>query len=145
VLKKASNIVTWDIDDTRIATFDASALTLGGSNIALGESDVNTSTARHPSLVFTVFDNLVVSDVAVALQGDYNSSGKVDAADYVTWRSNPGANGGDPAGYTTWRNNFGLPGAGSGAVAGAAVPEPGSLLLALSSALSVCCASRKRV
>jgi hypothetical protein len=39
--------------------------------------------------------------------GDYNRSGRVDAADYVVWRNDPGAYGGDPAGYNTWRANFG--------------------------------------
>jgi len=62
-LSKLNNIVTWDVDGSRIATYDASALTLGGNNIGLGQSDVNTSTTRHPILLFTVFDNLVVSDV----------------------------------------------------------------------------------
>jgi hypothetical protein len=62
-LTKYNNIVTWDVDDNRIASYDASALTLGGANIALGQSDVNTTTTRHPILLFTVFDNLVVSDV----------------------------------------------------------------------------------
>src|SRR4051812_25155371 len=105
-LTKTGGLVTWDIDDNRIAQFDASALTLGGNNIALGVSDVNTGTARHPSLVFTVFDNLVVTDVPGAgVTGDYNGNGKVDSADYVKWRANPGGNGGDPAGYNTWRAN----------------------------------------
>ncbi len=63
VLTKNSNIVTWDVDNTRIATFDASSFTLGGNNIALGESDANSTTTRHPSLVFTVFDNLVVTSI----------------------------------------------------------------------------------
>jgi hypothetical protein len=63
VLTRDGNTVTWDIDGARIATFDASALTLGGNNIALGVSDVNTSTTRHPSLLFTVIDNLEVTDV----------------------------------------------------------------------------------
>jgi len=62
------------------------------------------------------------------LAGDYNGDGKVDAADYVMWRKNPGAFGGDPAGYTAWRNNFGLPGTGFGA---GAVPEPTSVALVL--------------
>jgi hypothetical protein len=62
VLTKNGNTVTWDVDNTRIATVDASALVLGGNNMALGVSDVNTSTTRHPSLLFTVFDNLVVTD-----------------------------------------------------------------------------------
>jgi len=63
---------------------------------------------------------------AVGLAGDYNGDGKVDAADYVTWRKNPGGFGGD-AGYTAWRNNFGLPGSGAGL--GAAVPEPSTLAI----------------
>jgi hypothetical protein len=62
VLNRDGNIATWDIDDTRIATVDLSTLTLGGNNIALGVSDVNSTTTRHPSLLFTVIDNLQVSD-----------------------------------------------------------------------------------
>jgi hypothetical protein len=66
-----------------------------------------------------------------ALRGDYNSDGKVDAADYVVWRQDPGAHGGD-AGYTTWRTNFDRPAgeaAAIGAATSAAVPEPASLML----------------
>jgi len=63
VLTKNGNTVTWDVDGSRIATQDVSAITLGGNNIGLGVSDVNGSTTRHPSLLFTVFDNLQVSDV----------------------------------------------------------------------------------
>jgi len=62
VLTKDGNQVTWDVDDTRIAQFDASSVTLGGSDIALGVSDVNSTTTRHPSLLFTLIDNLEVTD-----------------------------------------------------------------------------------
>src|SRR5687767_6990388 len=34
---------------------------------------------------------------------DYNANGTVDAADYVVWRNDPAAHGGDPTGYHTWR------------------------------------------
>ncbi len=62
---KIDTIVKWTIDNTAIATVDTSAIgTLGGNNIALGDSDVNTSTTRHPSLLFSLFDNLVVSDIS---------------------------------------------------------------------------------
>ena len=44
--------------------------------------------------------------------GDYNGDGSVNAADYVVWRKNPAAFGGDPAGYNTWRTNFGSSGGG---------------------------------
>jgi hypothetical protein len=69
VITKQNNIVYWDIDDTRIAQIDVSAITMGGNNIALGQSDVNTSTTRHPSLLFTVFDNLTITDVPEPASG----------------------------------------------------------------------------
>lgn len=80
-----------------------------------------------------------------ALPGDYNADGKVDAADYVVWRKNPSAHGGD-AGYNTWRTNFDRPTSGSsalGAGAAAAIPEPASLILA-ALAMSVSLPRRRR-
>ena len=75
------------------------------------------------------------------LDGDYNGDNKVDAADYVLWRKNPGAFGG-PGGYTTWRTNFGNPpGSGSNLGGSAAVPEPAALSLVLIATLLV--ASRR--
>jgi hypothetical protein len=74
------------------------------------------------------------------LPGDFNSDGKVDAGDYVTWRKNDGTNNalandnglGTPIGqnhYNLWRANFGKPpGSGSG-LDGAQVPEPASCAL----------------
>jgi hypothetical protein len=64
-----------------------------------------------------------------ALPGDFNGDGKVDAADYVVWRK--GQQGGtfDQDDYNAWRMNFGAPaGAGNGSLAGAAVPEPATLI-----------------
>jgi autotransporter-associated beta strand protein len=77
-----------------------------------------------------------------ALVGDYNNNGAVDAADYSVWRDNLGGNGStlganrDPlnggvvsiADYNSWKANFGMTG-GSGSLAGAAVPEPGTCVL----------------
>ncbi len=62
-IEKYNGIVTWEVDDTLIATYDASALTLGGNNIALGQSDVNGTTTIFPTLVFSVFDNLTVYSI----------------------------------------------------------------------------------
>jgi hypothetical protein len=61
------------------------------------------------------------ANYTIGLAGDFNGSGKVDAADYVTWRKF----GGD---YASWRNNF-----GKSLVLGVAAPEPtmGGLVLAM--------------
>jgi hypothetical protein len=81
---------------------------------------------------------------SAAIPGDYNENGRVDAADYVLWRKNPGAFGGDPAGYNTWRMNFDRT-SGSGAGTAAAIPEPAALW-SISCGVLVVCAwiSRKR-
>ena len=121
-LTKTGNIITWDIDDNRIATYDASALTLGGNNIAFGQSDVNTTTAQHPALLFTVFDKSYVSSVTPSgVAGDYNGNGVVDMADYVLWRNRGPLERSeldwncDSTDYDAWRARFGnISGSGSG-------------------------------
>jgi GH35 family endo-1,4-beta-xylanase len=81
----------------------------------------------------------------LALAGDFNGDGKVDAADYSVWRNhlnstydlhgNGNEEGGsagrvDQADYQLWRANFGrTSGTGTGSVAGSALPEPGALSL----------------
>lgn len=92
-----------------------------------------------------------VFDVQVrrpAQPGDYNSDGMVNAADYVVWRNHNGAAfdlpNRDPnqsgnvnqADYDFWVDNFGST-AGSAPSAGAAIPEPATLLLALLAAACV--------
>ena len=84
--------------------------------------------------------NSQVTLMAAGLPGDFNSDGKVDAGDYVTWRKNNGTSNAlandnslgtpiGPAHYALWRSNFGKPpGAGSGLGAGA-VPEPSGVLI----------------
>ena len=77
------------------------------------------------------------------VQGDYNGNGTVDAADYVLWRKDPAAFGGDPDGYNTWRANFGNPpGAGSGV--GAAVPEPATWILVAAMGAMIVPVNRRR-
>jgi hypothetical protein len=63
---------------------------------------------------------------SVVTPGDYNGDGTVDAADYVVWRKDPAANGGDPAGYDLWRQRFGE---GGGSGGSGAVPEPAAAIL----------------
>lgn len=78
------------------------------------------------------------ASLAVELIGDYNEDGTVNAADYAVWRDNVGATDTLPndaiggmigtAQYDQWRAAFGNT---SGSGAGAAVPEPGTFVLAL--------------
>jgi len=84
------------------------------------------------------------------LLGDYNENDVVDAADYTVWRDNLGGGTalpndgglGTPIGqahYDQWKTNFGMllpPGAGARSIGASAVPEPGTLLLAIGSVLS---------
>jgi autotransporter-associated beta strand protein len=86
---------------------------------------------------------ITLNATAVILPGDFNSDGKVDASDYVTWRKNEVANamlpndngvGNQAARYSLWRTNFGNPpgsGSGSGLGGSAPVPEPATMLLLL--------------
>ncbi len=79
--------------------------------------------------------------------GDYNNDGKVDARDYILWRSggtlqNETATPGVATieDYNVWRINFGsgvTAGSGTALGAGSAVPEPGSLLLSAITGLSL--------
>jgi uncharacterized protein DUF642 len=99
-------------------------------------------------------DNADVEFVAVAIAGDYNRNGVVDAADYTVWRDtlgsttdlrangdNTGASAGkiDQADYAVWKSHFGNhAGSGTGASANSAVPEPATLLMVLSGTLTIC-------
>jgi hypothetical protein len=98
----------------------------------VGEATPRTGVVRYESAA------------PIGLAGDYNGNGVVDAADFVAWRNNPAAFGGDPAGYNTWRANFGRT-AGNGAlVAAASVPEPAVGTLVLSAFVCATGALRRR-
>lgn len=77
-------------------------------------------------------------ETAPVLDGDYNSDGTVDAADYIVWRKSDGSQ----SGYNTWRQSFGESMTAAGAIVGShagayAVPEPGSLLLGLMAGIAM--------
>jgi hypothetical protein len=82
---------------------------------------------------YWIDDNDPVGDgfvtlLSQGLDGDINGDGRVDAADYVSWRKNSGTS----IGYNTWRQNFGKVAAGAGAALGdnsASVPEPSCIAL----------------
>jgi fibronectin-binding autotransporter adhesin len=127
----------------------ADKLVVGGDlNLSSSDSLFVTGSGTGPWVIATyagtrtgTFDNVTSGYVvdyttpgeiilnSMALPGDYNSDGVVDATDYIAWRKTPNAYSGDPAGFTAWRANYGkTAGAGSGSNA-AAVPEPGMLVL----------------
>ncbi|HEX3601325.1 MAG TPA: dockerin type I repeat-containing protein [Lacipirellulaceae bacterium] len=90
--------------------------------------------------------------------GDYNGDHKVDAADYVVWRSTltktvsagTGADGNadgaiNAADYTFWRSKFGnAAGSGSSFAAAQQTPEPATGALLLITALAACSGHRRR-
>jgi hypothetical protein len=63
-ITKIGNIVTWKANGSLIATVDLSAqAALGGTNIALGHSDINATGPSDPNLVFGLIDNLTVTSI----------------------------------------------------------------------------------
>jgi hypothetical protein len=87
------------------------------------------------------------------LNGDYNESGVVDAADYVVWRNNLNQSVSLPndttpgsvtqADYDVWRANFGKMSSGP-LGSGAAVPEPATWLLGILAVTLAAFGGRKR-
>jgi hypothetical protein len=74
----------------------------------------------------------------------------VDAGDYVLWRKGgslqnevdtPGTV--NAADYTAWRARFGNTSGSGASLAGAAVPEPGTMLLTIVGLASMCAVKRR--
>jgi hypothetical protein len=78
---------------------------------------------------FWAIDNIKIGTAATTLNGDFNSDGSVDAADYVVWRNGLGTTH-TPEQYNVWRSNFGRT-AASGQSLNNAVPEPMTIPLAI--------------
>jgi hypothetical protein len=129
-----------------IGTFD-SVVAFDGADLF----DVDVSVLYSATDVVVEIDDL-------ALLGDYNQNGIVDAADYVLWHETLGQMGMDlaadgnengqvdAADYGVWRAHFGnsaIPGAGA-MVDSVAVPEPATCLL-LVAALSPGFPRRRRI
>ena len=82
----------------------------------------------------------------VGLTGDFNFDGRVDATDYVVWRKGLGAVY-SPSDYAAWRENFGRElavGSGAGLSVGAAVAEPGVMVLVVSGLVTLWFAQPRR-
>jgi arabinogalactan endo-1,4-beta-galactosidase len=78
--------------------------------------------------------------------GDFNDDGVVDALDYAVWRNGLGTEY-DEGDYLVWQENYGTILAGSGGLttdAPQAVPEPASVILVLTFALSITLKRRRR-
>lgn len=137
-----------------VALTDAGGLAAGAYTLidyagTLGGNVANLGTPTGPAgFTYALSNNvsntsidLQVTPVEFGIPGDFNSDGKVDAGDYVTWRKNDGTNNalandnglGIPVGtahYDLWRANFGNPpGSGSGLGGAGAVPEPTAFVL----------------
>lgn len=142
----------WDVTQTETtgAILDRIRIRIdvGNTGVTPGEVD--------EIRVATSWSEVVGGPAPPNLNGDFNSDGKVDAGDYVTWAKNNGTsnalandNGlGVPIGtghYDLWRANFGNPpGSGSSLVDATSVPEPASWLLIPMAAVVLAFATRRR-
>jgi hypothetical protein len=124
-----------------------------GNNFNLNTYDLTQVFPSNPVGSFVRIESLdttkklVLAEVEVfgppvAIPGDFNGDGKVNGADYVLWRRDPGSYGG-PGGYATWRMNFGNPPGSGAAVESSAVPEPCFALSCLAT-FAVLIACRRR-
>jgi hypothetical protein len=125
---------TWDL-----TTFDGLS---NGASLSIG---ANTFTIKYDDssagLNGGSFSNFVtLTSAQASLTGDYNDDGIVNAADYVVWRKDPAAHGGDPQGYNDWRTHFGEMTEGGSASALGAAPEPACSALLLVALVSLCAA-----
>jgi hypothetical protein len=122
----ASTTVSFYIDGVDV--LDHAIMTSSGVNVIELNAGFGSTSAN--------FDDLTFSTTS-ALGGDFNNDGKVDAADYVSWRRGLGITF-TQNDYDAWRQNFGQNASASGALANAAVPEPASVLLLLLGVLVTC-------
>jgi hypothetical protein len=102
------------------------------------------------SVVFDYrLDNVrIVTASPMALRGDFNFDGTVDAADYVVWRKNPVGNL-TQEDFNIWRANFGDTLDGGAGASGSnhailpIVPEPATVLLLVFEATVMCLSVRQ--
>jgi hypothetical protein len=134
-----------------------------GSEFGLGSAFVPGS-AQDLEFEYGIYNGFTVSGeveyvMSVAVPGDYNNDGTVNAADYTTWRNNLGDanetdinNNGDGGGvtasdYTFWKARYGnTSGSGASVDSDSNVPEPTTFVsLVLGSLLMLGSVSRRRV
>src|SRR6185369_6538806 len=82
----ATEPVTWDasLTETTAAILDRIRVRIDSANTAVAPGLVDEIR------IASTWAEVVGQTVAPGLNGDFNSDGKVDAADYVMWRNNDG-------------------------------------------------------
>jgi hypothetical protein len=121
--------------------FDSVGVASGGDPDGGFESDawdyfvMQTGGATNSDDFDWLIDNFKVELFGsnAGVNGDFNNDGKVNAADYPTWRKSDGTGGG----YAAWRENFSTSSGSESTLEGSAVPEPGSAVLLLVSAFII--------
>jgi hypothetical protein len=98
-----------------------SEVSFTGDSLEIRLSGWNEYTTDNFEFFRTTLAGVVIE---YGLDGDHNSDGAVDAADYVFWRDTMG----DIERYNEWKENFG---AIQGTGAGATIPEPTTFSLLL--------------
>jgi hypothetical protein len=127
-----------------VAGVAESDTTFTGDSVEIRLAGANEYLNNNAEFARTVLSGVIIDYVSIVTPGtpgDFNTDGKVNAADYVLWRKNPTAF--LPADYNTWRANFGI-GGGSGASVGTSqVPEPGFCVIAAVLAVVFLCPRRQ--
>ncbi|QDV75882.1 PEP-CTERM sorting domain-containing protein [Botrimarina mediterranea] len=122
------------VEEQLIADFATytTALVGSGSTLTLTINGVSDGGDEY-----FAFDNILLSEAA-GLTGDYNSDGKVDAADYTVWRDGNSPDS-SQTGYDAWADNYGA----TSTPPAVSVPEPTSLAVLLSAAAGLFAARRR--
>lgn len=135
-----------------------SAGTLSGQfdNAAPGQQLIESGGLATYEVSYTATE-VVLSDFASIVAGDFNDDGTVDIADYTVWRDNLGAadesalNGNgtgdgviDESDYALWQTFFGLTAPASLNASQAQVPEPSTLILIAGVCLVAAAKGRKQ-
>ncbi|TWT97723.1 PEP-CTERM motif protein [Botrimarina colliarenosi] len=130
---------TWTEAGGSGPTVLAESFLLGDSELVAGElmalgqvyaGGAEDLTLQYRDVATGAVVTVAATYVTTPLRGDYNSDGKVDAADYTLWRDGGGAADGNldgavnTADYFVWSANYGATSASNAA----AIPEPTTLL-----------------
>jgi hypothetical protein len=142
---------SWDatLNETTGAILDRIRVRIDTGNQAVTPGEIDDIR------IATSWSEVIGGPAPANLNGDFNSDGKVDAGDYVTWAKNNGTTNAlandnglgtpvDSRHYDLWRANFGNPPGSGNLFFAASVPEPSTLLLVPIAAAVLLSAIRRR-